>query len=69
MFKTIIKKSNEAKAVVGAAIATVKVVYSERKEINAMIAEQLPGLDKDEAKAYANQLSAYVKTPKMITAN
>lgn len=69
MFKTIIKKSNEAKAVVGAAIATVKIVYSERKAINAMIAEELPGLDKDEAKVYANELSSFVKTPKMITAN
>lgn len=59
MFNTIIRKTNEAKAVVGAAIATVKEIREERKEITTMIAESFPTMPKKEQKQYYYELSAY----------
>lgn len=59
MFKTIARKTEEVRAVAGAAIATVKVLRHERKEIANTIAESYPMLPKKEQKAYTNELFAY----------
>ena len=58
MFKTITRKTNEAKAVVGAAIATVKVLHEERKETRNKVAETYPMFTKKENRAYADELFA-----------
>ena len=59
MFNTITQETREAKAIVGAAVATVKVLHEERKEIATAIAEHYPMLPKKEQKAYVNELFAY----------
>ena len=59
MFKTITQKTREAKAIVGTAVAAVKVLHEERKEIATAIAERYPMMPNKEQKAYVNELFAY----------
>ena len=61
MFNTITRKTNEAKAGVGAAVATFKEIRKERKEITTMINDSFPTMSEKEKTQYYHELSAYFR--------
>ena len=68
MFKKITRKTQEAKAVVGATIATAKALRQEYKEISYLITMLNPDLTKAEQKALTHKLFVFKVNTGMIHA-